>query len=1756
MFHQVNAIGDVNTAVPQQEIAAGSLSAVLQARAQWHPERTVYTFVNYPDAAPVSLSYGDLDREAKRLAIRLQLKGLTGERALLLYPPGLDFIVAFFACLYAGLVAVPAYPPSSNRHLARLRGILFDCRAAVILSRSEVADGVRRFAGTGGELLDKLWILTDVKEDVDLSAWHGLSQQGGDLAFLQYTSGSTGDAKGVMVSHGNLMANQALIKSRFGHNENSTVVGWLPLYHDMGLIGNVMQPLYCGSHAVLMAPMAFLEKPLRWLRAISDYRAHTSGGPNFAYDLCEQKITESDLEGLDLTNWRLAFNGAEPVAADTLEKFANKFSVCGFRRSSFYPCYGLAEATLLATGSAKREAPRISAFGKADLQRRLAVSASDGSHETQRLVSCGCADRADGVRIVDPDSGEVCADGRIGEIWLTGASIAQGYWQKPEASERTFVVDSSGRRWLRSGDLGFIDGGDLFVSGRLKDLIIVRGRNFYPHDLERAVAAACDALNPGGVVAIAIDEGEGERLILLAELRRNRLRQPSYQAEFLEIRACLTEECGVQAERIVFLKPGAILKTSSGKLRRDACRETYMRQAFDVLASDGVSITAQANAEPVSADDPERRLVRLALAALPDTEAVALLAGHLVRKTAELAGVAVETIGADRALTGLGLDSLKAVELKYFIDELMGVDLPIGGLLGDVSLHDAAGAALALLKQGGNATVLPAAVASPMAMSYNQQALWTKASIHNDDGLYRMPIALQLRGHLDCAALSLALADLHARHEQLRCGFGLDAELRPIRIPLEQNQPRWELSECADSEQQQANLRAFISRPFDMRHGPLLRVGVFSCGANDHLLAFCAHHLVVDFRSLQVLLTELGQMYRAHAGGSAARLPGLAANYADFVAWQQGYLSSPFAERDAEFWREQLTDELPRLTLPGELPQSAVTSYRAGSEILKIDPEMLSQLKQLAASNRVTLCVLLLSVFKTLLYRYSHQSDLIVGTPALGRPQRAYAATVGYFVNPLTLRTQPRGRQRFSEFLAVVNALVAEASSRQNYPCGLLNEDRRLSPVNPPFRVWFALQDGTDPLAAALALGLHGVAGEWGGFSAVTAPLEAGSEEFDLALLCAETGCGLTATLRYRCDVLESSAVQRMRGHLQCLLRGVLANPSVRLSELPLLTDIERQSVRAWNDTRTEYAESPTTMVGVFEAVADSRPDSVALVFGERRFSYAELNRIANRLAHYLIAQGVGPEQRVALSTPRGPELLIGLLAILKAGAVYVPVDPNYPAERQCYLFEDAGVARLLTVSALVTELACGELAAICVDQVQLYSAYGAENPRVKILPETAAYLIYTSGSTGQPKGVMVSHANLLHSTRARQAYYREPIGCYLLLPSFAFDSSVAGIFWTLSQGGCLCLPGDGLLKEPLGLGALIETHSVTHVLTLPSLYQLLLEHVPSAALASLRTAIVAGEACPGALAALHHTRLPSVAMYNEYGPTEATVWCSVRRINRSDELTAVLPIGLPIANTRIHIVDADLNPVPIGVAGELLVGGGGVARGYLNRPDLTAERFVPDRFAGDGGRLYRTGDRVRYRDDGVVEFLGRFDLQVKIRGFRIELGEIEAALLSHPGLDSVAVTVREDVPGKKRLVAYWVGGAEEEAIRAHLGTRLPEYMQPSAWVRLTSMPLNANGKLDRKLLPMPEIKHDDAFIAPRDEAEEAVAAIWREVLGVERLGVHDDFFELGGHSLAGVQVVAKIQEVFAIELPVNVLFEAPTLAGFVDRLAAFQDAT
>uniref|UniRef100_UPI003593C16B non-ribosomal peptide synthetase n=1 Tax=Nostoc sp. TaxID=1180 RepID=UPI003593C16B len=741
----------------------------------------------------------------------------------------------------------------------------------------------------------------------------------------------------------------------------------------------------------------------------------------------------------------------------------------------------------------------------------------------------------------------------------------------------------------------------------------------------------------------------------------------------------------------------------------------------------------------------------------------------------------------------------------------------------------------------------------------------------------------------------------------------------------------------------------------------------------------------------------------------------------------------------------------------------------------------------------------------------------------------------------------------FRELLARVREVTLGAYAHQDLPLDKLVEElkpeRDLS-YTPLFQVMFVLQNAPMPPLELEGLTLN------------LLEFESGTAKFDVTLYVEDTEKGLKGSLEYNTDLFDAASIARMAEHLQTLLEGIVANPNQRLSDLPLLSATELQRLLVeWNDTRADYPKD-VCIHELFQAQVERSPDAIAVVFEGEQLTYQQLNCRANQLAHHLQTLEVGPEILVGIHVERSIEMVVGLLGILKAGGAYVPIDPAYPQERLAYILSDSKVSVLLTQKHLVAKLPTHQTRVFCFDvDWKLIFQESEENLVSKVQSKNLAYVIYTSGSTGKPKGVLVTHQNLVQSTCARLCYYNEPVTRFLLVSSFAFDSSVAGIFWTLCQGGILQLPQHNAQQDPLKLSQLIAQTHVSHLLTIPSLYAQILAQALPQQLVWMRTVIVAGEPCPRDMIGLHGERLPHTSLFNEYGPTEATVWSSVYKC-RSQEQTIHTSIGRPIINTQIYILDSYLQPVPIGVAGELHIGGVGLARGYLNHPELTQAKFIPNPFSDElGTRLYKTGDLARYLPDGNIEFLGRIDNQVKIHGFRIEPREIEAVMLQHPKVQETIVIAREDQPGNKRLVAYVVLNQEFTSItsnlRRFLQKQLPDYMIPSTFVVLEALPLTPNGKVDCRALPAPSQARselEETFVPPRTPLEEVLAGIWAEILKLERVGVYDNFFELGGHSLLATQVISRVRKAFQVELPLNQLFELPTVADIAEAIEKLKE--
>ncbi|HEU4560714.1 MAG TPA: amino acid adenylation domain-containing protein, partial [Longimicrobium sp.] len=1040
--------------------------------------------------------------------------------------------------------------------------------------------------------------------------------------------------------------------------------------------------------------------------------------------------------------------------------------------------------------------------------------------------------------------------------------------------------------------------------------------------------------------------------------------------------------------------------------------------------------------------------------------------------------------------------------------------------------------------------IVPAAREGRLPLSFAQERLWFIDRLEPGSAVYNISVAWRLGGALDVAALERSLGEIVRRHETLRTVFA-EVDSSPVQVIapfVSFSLPAEDLSARGEGDREAAVRRRVgeeAQRPFDLSAGPLFRAALLRLGAEDHVLLLSVHHIVSDGWSLGVLYRELSALYEAYHEGGESPLPELPVQYADYALWQREHLRGEVLERQLGYWRERLVDAPALLELPTDHPRPPVQTFRGAHERIELPLELLERLQTLGRNEGATLYMVLLGAFQVLLSKYSGSEDIVVGSPTAGRTRKEVEETIGFFVNTLVLRTDLSGDPSFREVLRRVREVTLGANEHQEVPferlVAELEPERSLSHT-PLFQVVFALQN-----AVERGLTLPGL-------EASEAGAELESAKFALTLMPKTTARGLRIGLNYSTDLFERGTVARMLGHLGRVLEQVATDADVRLSQLELLGDAERALVlEEWNATVAEYP-ADRCIHELFEAQAARTPDAVAVMLEGRPKTYRELDEEANRLAHHLRKLGARPDTLVGLCVERSFETVVGILGIAKSGAGYLPLDPAYPGDRLAWMVEDSGVSIVVSTGNLADGLRSDATTVVRLDlDAGAIAAEPSDAPEHGAGPESLAYVIYTSGSTGKPKGVEVTHANVVRLFAATDAWFGfGPDDVWTLFHSYAFDFSVWELWGALLYGGRVVVVPFDVSRDPEAFHALVQREGVTVLNQTPSAFrQFIRVDGERGGELALRAVVFGGEALePASLREWVERRgTETPRLVNMYGITETTVHVTYRLLTEADVFGGSgSPIGVRIPDLQLYVCDCALRLLPVGVPGELYVGGGGVARGYLNRPELTAQRFVDNPFGA--GKLYRTGDRVRWLADGTLDYLGRLDEQVKIRGFRIELGEIEAALRQAPGVRDCTVVAREDATGDRRLVAYVVGEAEAGALRDLLRRTLPEYMVPSAFVALDALPLTANGKLDRKALPAPE---GDAYArrsyeAPLGETEQALAETWADVLGVERVGRWDHFFELGGHSLLAIKLIGRMRRA-GLYADVRALFTTPVLA-------------
>ncbi|XWU44250.1 MAG: amino acid adenylation domain-containing protein [Dolichospermum sp. UKL202] len=1309
-----------------------------------------------------------------------------------------------------------------------------------------------------------------------------------------------------------------------------------------------------------------------------------------------------------------------------------------------------------------------------------------------------------------------------GELHISGVGLARGYLNRPELTAEKFITNpftkSKGReRLYKTGDLArYLPDGNIEYLGRIDNQVKIRGFRIELGEIEAALSQHEDVQT--SVVIIREDSPGDKRLV-------------------------------------AYIVPQTEIKLESSELRsflKNKLPEYMIPNAFVFLEVLPLTPNGKVDRRALPTPDIQSELIDKYVAPRTATEEILAQIWAQVLK--------VDLVGINDNFFILGGHSLLATQLVSRIRSSFKVELPLRSFFATPTVVEL-GQSIQQLQQEDLELTSPPILARvenvQLPLSYSQQRLWFLDQLEESSAIYNIPVGLRVQGKVNIAALEQSLQAIIARHEALRTNFiTVDGET----VQIIHAEIAWKLSvvNLQDLPTNEIELTAQqlvekqTIQPFDLANESLITATLLLLSETENVLIVCMHHIVSDGWSIGIFVKELTALYNAYAQGQPTPLAPLEIQYADFALWQRNWLQGDVLQRQLSYWQQQLQDAPALLALPTDRPRPAIQTFNGAHIEFALSSELTTKLTKLSQEQGVTLFMTLLAAYDTLLYRYTGTEDILVGTPIANRDRSEIEGLIGFFVNTLVMRTHVSGNPSFCELMTRVRDIAMEAYTHQHLPFEILVEalqpERDLSHT-PLFQVMFILQNA--PMSDLDLTGL----------SVTSLPIENAISKFDLTLSMENTANGLVGVWEYNTDLFDSQTIERMMGHFVTLLVAIVENPQQQISQLPILTASEQQQLLVeWNDTQADYPQDKC-IHQLFEEQVKRTPDAVAVVFADKQLTYNELNIRANQLAHYLQSFGVEANVLVGICVERSLEMIVGLLGILKAGGAYVPLDPDYPQERLSFMLADTQIKVLLTQQNLVEKLQKHQVKLVCLDTDSPVIAQCSQDnaiapPIADVQATNLAYVIYTSGSTGQPKGVEVVHRGVNRLLFGVNYVHLDETQRFLQIAPISFDASTFEIWGALLHGArCVLFPES--IPTAKSLSEEIHKHGITVLWLTSALFNSIIDDDPQA-LSGIKQLLIGGEALSLAHVNRAFETLPFTQIINGYGPTESTTFTCCYPIPRKIETTIEsIPIGSPIANTQVYILDDYLQPVPVGVPGELHVSGAGLARGYLNRPELTQEKFIPNPF--DNSKLYKTGDLARYLPDGNIEYVGRIDNQVKIRGFRIELGEIEAVLSQHPQIKSIVAIAREDTIGDKRLVAYIVPHPQQtpsaKELCSFLKTKLPEYMIPNAFVFLEVLPLTPNGKVDRRALPTPDIQSEliDKYVAPRTATEEILAQIWAQVLKVDLVGINDNFFILGGHSLLATQLVSRIRSSFKVELPLRSFFATPTVVELGQSIQQLQ---
>lgn len=1786
-------------------------------RAQNFPQQLVYTWVDDHGRDLQQVNISTVVSKASFIADLLlnEYHIKPGDRVLLVFPPCMDFSYVFLGCLFANIVPVPVYPPDPHKlenDLHNFSHIIKNCGAKIALTNSFYS-WIKRFSTIKNVFnKHKKWPKLQwhvIKNPKEISHISPVDILNNELAFIQYTSGSTSTPKGVMISYNNIehqldFISQEALRHCHKIGPNTNGVSWLPPYHDFGLITGILGAPYGLYHLYKMSPLTFLRNPGIWFETVARTKAMYIAAPNFAYELAVRKTTHEQRKNWDLSHLKLIMSAAEPISLKTMERFFEAFAITGISPQSFCPAYGLAEHTIAVVSSGKQ----IVNINKGLVeQRQISVEKNSGNH-TKKIVGCGSPREDVKIQIVDPSTKNIVNG--IGEVWVSSPSKALGYYNNPEQTQEIFHAQLTNSqdttRYLRTGDLGFIYKGELFITGRLKEVMILHGKNIYPQDIENTIRLCFLQIRPGGIATFSIEINEEEQLVVFAEVRNSNVVQFEELAQ--QINSEILAKHKISCHKIILAKPGFVLKTTSGKIRRRACNSYFQQQDF--IADKKILyiyesrknhvpqiVKKQKNTEPISREEIARFLQEDigidAFYRIVNSDKTQALENIISEIRAEIIDQRKEETDTNRLKKKtqqflqrqfamvLKLDSQeiepKASLAKYGIDSILAIDLtnelektfgslsktlffeyqsieeltsyfikdykPKLQLLFDKTTSNKENETknkieLFLEKtQQQKSDIKPKnrEVNKNIPLAEGQKGLWVLQKISPGMTAYNIPLAVRVKK-----------PDIEKLQKTCDCMMYkfpiLQTKIVEIEgIPYQKIDPNRKLilvvedvknRSCSEIE---TLLRKRTKQPFDLSQDLLIRAYMFRVSIDESIVLFVIHHIIFDGASSVIFTKNFWNTYYQYMNESPVDISSPQVSYYEFIEWEQERLMNEKGSKALLYWQEKLKGELPVLSVPTDFPRTNTQSFEGAAHQVNITGNLTTQINTFARSHQVYPSSFFLSVWKVLLYRYTGQKDIIIGMPTLGRSQKHFENTVGYFINMLPIRTKINVSSSFTELLKCVQLNITEALDNSHPFTNLVRKiGLKYSQGIPPiFQVSYAYQNFFN----------WENANTFKDIAIIDNVLQEG--DYELGLEIFNYGDHFRLHFKYSPELFAVETIERMANHFELLIKAICNQSNLNIDQFDFLSSEERnQILTEFNNTTIEYPEEKA-IHQLFEEQVDKTPKNTALIFKNNEMTYRELNAKANQLAYLLREKGVVPDNIVAIITERSFEMIIGILGILKSGAAYLPVDPNYPQERINYMLEDAQVEILLTTKNLKDSCSL-PLEIVELDNMDTFVPYGKNNPQHIQTYHHLAYVIYTSGSTGKPKGVMIDHIALSnHMLWIKNQFGFCEKDRVLQKTNFCFDAAVWEIFINIITGGTLVISDKNSMFLLDKITEEIDRYGVTFLQGVPSWLKQVANQKAFSKCASLKWVFSAGEVLSVELAKKIANK---TQLCNMYGPTEACINATFFVYQGGK-----CQIGKPIDNVNIYIINKNYL-CPIGIFGELCIGGKGLARGYLNHPKLTAEKFIENPYIA-GEKIYKTGDMARWLADGNIEFLGRIDDQVKIRGFRIELGEIESILNQHENVNEAVVIVREDIPESKQLVAYIVSQQKQQldilSIRSWLKKRLPEYMLPAHFIEINKLPLSPNGKMARNALPSPNTSSilKGEYISPCNETEKKLINIWQELLGIDQIGTQDNFFEIGGDSLLIMQLHTQIEQQLKVKTQITDLFKFPNIHSFAEYI-------